>query len=59
VFQLVHTATTQFPLTTDFSAFYAGTTAMVLALVAGLGITSYRISLVARRAAVAEDGVRS
>jgi MFS family permease len=54
VFQLVHTATIQFPLTTDFSAFYAGTTAMVLALVAGSAIGAYRISLGARRAAVAE-----
>jgi hypothetical protein len=48
VLQLVHTATTQFPLTTDLSAFYAGTTAMVLALVAGIAIAAHRVSLGAR-----------
>ncbi len=45
VFQFVHTATIHFPLATDVSAFYAGTTALVLGTIAGIALVAYRISL--------------
>ncbi len=52
-FHFIHSLTTQFPLTTDLSVFYAGTTGLVLALVAGISVAAYRISLGAQRQALA------